>query len=119
VDESLNSYDFHDNTAFEVILTDPTVHMFASNYLRVRAFLGQYKNANPRWREYYRATVVVPITMFHNPAEIKRETVVGFLCIDSIKARFDRRDSLQILKLFCPLLWDTMVTLSNANADDI
>lgn len=59
----------------------------------------EYKNSNPRWRDFYIATMVVPISKVSGPNE---EGIVtyGFLCADAKDERaFDQRQKTINIKI--------------------
>lgn len=115
-DERHVTYKYDENTAFSKILDDENCYMFLSNWLRLRYFTGQYKNSNQAWRKFYVATVVVPITKMRSRAAINRDTVYGFICVDSKFGRFNRRSSRSILGLFAVLFLDVMLALGRTGS---
>jgi hypothetical protein len=110
-DEHLQSYPFESNTAFAEILTDHRCAIYHSNHLRWRAFWGAYKNANPRWKEFYSATSVMPISSHWNSQELNPETVIGFLCIDNRYGKFGTPYCRAILGIFVVFFNDMMLKL--------
>jgi len=60
---------------------------------------GDYQNGNPIWRKLYNATLIVPIG---SPSPAPSESVAGFLCVDSLSAKFDSN--------VCPVLGRTLAT---------
>jgi hypothetical protein len=110
-DEALESFLFEKNTAFLKILQDPNSYMFISNWLRLQAVFGWYINHNSDWCSYYGATVVMPITLHRNKVMIKPETVIGFICVDTLTGSFNKRMSRAILLLFVAMLHSMMVLL--------
>lgn len=110
-------YSVGDNTAFERILAPQAMNnYFISNDLR--AMGDGYRNGNPSWKQFYNATVVVPIkatNLSMEPAVLNEqsadryaptpisdkdieERIVGFLCVDSKEGRFDELASIRIIK---------------------
>ena len=110
-DEGSTAFLFNDHTAFSSILLNPKRYMFISNHLRLLSLLGKYTNKNPNWRRFYHATVVVPITAKRSAGEINRESVLGFITVDSKSGHFTKRTSRLVLSLFTELLFDSMVHL--------
>jgi hypothetical protein len=112
-DEGINSYSYEDNTAFQRILDDENCYMFLSNYLWLRATCGSYKNSNESWMNFYRAAIVLPITRMRNKKKINKDTVIGFLCVDSFRGRFWSRNSRTILLVFVVMIHDVMLLLGS------
>jgi hypothetical protein len=119
VDEHLQSYDYRDNTAFQVIIDDPTKDFYVNNYLGVSSVLGKYKNANKNWKKHYRATVVMPICSKKSPAHITVSSVVGFVCVDNMCGNFSRRYSRAVLGVFVALITDMMIKLGELESPTI
>jgi hypothetical protein len=100
IDEHMNWYPYKDNTAFERILDDPQVKVFVSNHLLLQNLLGNYKNTNPKWKSLYSACMVVPITKKTHSAEINKDSVLGFLCVDNRSGGFEQKIGLNLLQSF-------------------
>src|ERR1700692_4617475 len=110
-DEGSTAFLFDDHTAFSNILVNPRRYMFLSNHLLLRSLFRGYTNKNPDWRGFYRATVVVPITAKRRASEINKNSVLGFITVDSRRGHFTKSTSRLILSLFTELLFDSMVNL--------
>lgn len=100
IDEAMQWYPYQDNTAFTEILTDPNRAFYLSNDLRREARRGRYKNARPDWQSYYRACLVVPITVATHAAAIDERSVWGFLTVDNRGGGFDATCGCSLLKSF-------------------
>ncbi|MBB5031481.1 hypothetical protein [Prosthecobacter vanneervenii] len=74
------AYPLKDNTDFSHILTGASE--FLCNDLRKLEKEGHYTNNNPRWKEWYNATLVVPIMHRATPAD--KQNIYGFLTVDSL-----------------------------------
>ncbi len=110
-DEGSTAFRSDDHTAFSSILINPNRYMFVSNHLLFQSLMRRYTNKNPDWRKFYRATVVVPITSKRKQSEINKESVIGFITVDSRHGHFTKRTSRLILSLFTELVFDSMVHL--------
>lgn len=74
------AYPVKDNTDFSHILTGASE--FLCNDLKKLEKEGHYTNNNPRWKEWYNATLVVPIMHRATPAD--KQNIYGFLTVDSL-----------------------------------
>jgi hypothetical protein len=110
-DEGARAFTLEDHSAFSTIVANPKRYMFISNHLLLQSFLRQYINRNPDWRKYYRATAVAPITEKRRASDITKQSVIGFITVDSRHGRFTRRTSRAILSLFIELVYDSMIHL--------
>ncbi|HUB16203.1 MAG TPA: GAF domain-containing protein [Acetobacteraceae bacterium] len=119
IDETLGWFPYADNTAFNHILTDPGAKYFLSNHLRVMALFGRYKNIRPDWKQYYRACLVVPITLSSHGAAIHDGTVWGFLTVDNRGGGFDATCSCALLQSFARMYYSVLGELSTIPAADI
>lgn len=99
-DEALTTFNYKKNTAFREILDDDACDFFCSNYLRARHILKYYENDNRRWWKEYSATCVQPISDHIAAERIRPESVVGFLCVDSIRGRFRRDQAKALLSIY-------------------
>jgi hypothetical protein len=115
-DDFRHSYPMDANTAFSSILTNPSVDFYVENHLRLVSFFGRYKNANPDWKKSYHATVVARITTSRSAATITSDTVIGFVCVDSMKGTFQRRYSKAVLSVFVLFINDMMTKLGEIQA---
>jgi hypothetical protein len=113
-DEAIASYRFDANTAFERIISDQDSYMYVCNHLRLAHACGKYKNRNDAWREFYTATFVVPITLKRNKREIHEQTVIGFLCVDTLRGKFRAKNARSILLVFVVMLHDVMLLLGTS-----
>jgi hypothetical protein len=111
IDEALVSFSYKENTAFSTILDDPNSYMYISNYLKCASRMGRYLNRNADWRNYYSATVVLPVTLHRNKVMIKQDTVIGFLCVDTRTGKFNRKTSRAIILLFVVMMHSMMLLL--------
>ncbi len=100
-------YAAHANTAFNSILFDPSFRgVFVCDNL---AALPYYANVNANWRDYYNATLVVPIGAEHfsidcsGAQETKCFDLIAFLCIDSLKGSFNNEGCIAAARLLSKL----------------
>lgn len=112
IDEAMEWYPFADNTAFDQILTNPGSAHYLENHLRFRAMIGKYKNARPDWRKYYRACLVVPITLATHAVAINEKTVWGFLTVDNRGGGFDTTCGCPLLQSFGRMYYSLLGELS-------
>jgi hypothetical protein len=112
VDENLKWYEYRANTAFIQILDNNSKDSFLCNHLWLATLCGKYKNGNPRWTKFYSASIVAPITMKTHSAEINKESVLGFLCVDNRHGGFDSRSSIQILRSFARMFYFSFVSMA-------
>lgn len=76
----------------------------------------EYRNSNAEWKEYYKATIVVPIRIANKRnSKTKLEdsyTILGFLCVDSLSTHaFESSQRVYyqyIVKSFAALLYSVM-----------
>lgn len=101
-------YPFSDHSPFVSILTSGDGH-FVSNDLRSDARRGLYRNGNEHWPELYNAILVVPI---REPDILARENILGFLCIDSMTAKFDRDSALYMARIVANVVFYVISALS-------
>lgn len=104
-DVRLEKYVANSNSAFAHILSNDTRNFFyLSNDL---AKDQSYVNTNPRWREFYNATMVSPVRIENftdpKPAETEKYITWGFLCVDSMKATYRQDVELELLEAFADL----------------
>ena len=111
VHEQLNDFSYKQNTAFTRIIDDAAVDYYLNNHLRISNFIGRYENANHDWQKYYRATIVMPLTDKKSSARITATSVIGFLCVDNICGRFNRRYAKAVLSVFVIVITDMMIKL--------
>jgi len=108
-EESVNQH-YEQNTPFECIITNSRVDRWASNWLHLKSRLKLYKNTrNTRWKTYYNAAAVVPITEARAPAAIRNGSVYGFLCVDNHGGGFDEGPCAEILygfaRMYCSIIF--------------
>ena len=97
VDARLQNFPYTSNTAFdEIIKARAPSGRYVCNDLRREEMEGQYANSNTNWRDYYNATVVVPIK---SPNQNPQHGIAGFLCVDNWEGGFNDDTLLQLLKL--------------------
>lgn len=91
-------YPYTDHSPF-VDLVEPAdgIDFFLENNLRRAAREGRYRNSNPHRPRLYNATLVVPI---NPPGLAPGEGLVGFLCVDSLRARFDLNVCPSVARVF-------------------
>lgn len=110
-DEYKLDYPFAENTAFRRVLEDSTVDSYVNNDLLTSHRNGQYQNGNPDWRSSYNSTIVLPITSETASRKIDSNTVLGFLTVDSKKARFDDEVSKAVLGQYTVPIHDLLLML--------
>lgn len=98
---------FTSNTAIETILDEGNdFDFFFDNDLNSRA---HYMNLNPDWKNFYNATIVVPIK--HESSDVKESLPIGFLCVDSLEGQFDKK-SYKILASISDICYFVMTTIT-------
>jgi hypothetical protein len=115
-DEHLASYPFQANTAFRLILSDPSCGMYLSNHLKLQSRIGRYENANNNWHKYYSATIVLPISKNRHSEEINQDSVIGFVCVDNNCGRLHSRYCDAILGIFVIVINNMLVKLGEMSA---
>lgn len=123
VDEGLKSFHYEENTAFERIINDNNYYLYRCNWLRLATATGYYKNRNPKWKHFYHATIVLPITLNRNANAINKQSVIGFVCVDNMRGGFNMKFSRAALLIFVVMLHHTVVLLgwddpTTAGADE-
>ena len=91
--DTIRRYDT--NYVFKEIIEKPSCHHFISNNLAKHD--GYYNQSNEHWSDYYNRCLVVPIATSLEP-ESEAE-ILGFLCIDSMKGRFENDYFLSIVMI--------------------
>jgi hypothetical protein len=89
IDDHMQAFSYENNTAFARILSDRQP-FFVSNHLRLRSWVGSYKNSHKRWQKSYTATCVVPITSAVDSRDIYIDNTYGFVCVDSKSGGFNK-----------------------------
>lgn len=109
--ENGGQYKIGKNTAFKII-TDPTLknNFFYDDKLNELADAGYYENSNPKWRELYNATIVVPISMLLRK---NSRDVIGFLTVDNIKGGLANDTNKEFLFGIADLLYNVFLNYSN------
>lgn len=98
---STKEYSLTANTAFVDIIGSTTPNpTFRSNNLTLRALRNKYINGNNHWREFYNATLVVPIDLGERPSTA---TTQGFLCVDNFAGNFDAQICSSVLHIFAKM----------------
>lgn len=110
-DDTLPTYYYRENTAFKEIMNDPKKRWFVSNNLSRMAKKRRYQNAREGWEKDYTATLVVPITNQYEAENIKKDNVLGFLCIDNKGGGFDGRLCANAAFTFARITYGIMETL--------
>jgi hypothetical protein len=110
-DRALEGYPYTNNSAFKTILDNPSANRYHSNHLKWRAALGLYKNGNRAWRKSYSATMVIPVSDQGQPGAISRDTVLGFLCVDSRAGCFGGQVQRAFLSAYASICMDAMEKL--------
>ncbi|SFK19301.1 hypothetical protein [Bradyrhizobium sp. Gha] len=101
-------YPFTDHSPFVGILTSGH-ESFMSNDLQADASKGLYRNGNKHWPKLYNAILVVPI---REPDLLARENILGFLCIDSMTAKFDTGSALYMARIVANVIFYVISALS-------
>jgi hypothetical protein len=115
IDEALNIFPYEKNTAFKEIIDNENKYFYMNNWLSMSKFLRRYKNLNPQWKKYYRATLVVPITKYTHPQMINSDNVWGFICVDNKKGGFDSGAAPYILSSFAQICLNIFDRVPNFN----
>lgn len=115
VDEHKRSFPYAENTAFKRIFDEVDVDMYCNNDLVRTHKNDEYVNGNPNWSKLYNSCVVFPVTDKSDPTQINRQTCHGFLCVDSLRAKFDADLSREILLQYSLRLNNLLVELNRTN----
>lgn len=92
------TYPFGDHSPFVQIVSERGARdFFLSNDLRLDEREGRYQNGNPHWRRLYNATLIAPIKQ--PGLGSASEGMLGFLCVDSIDATFDKKACLHLARI--------------------
>jgi hypothetical protein len=103
-------YPYQEHSPFVDIISGSSGRdYYLCNDLRKAANEGSYRNGNKRWRKLYNATVIVPI---EEPGTVSRENLLGFLCVDSINAKFDEEVSLYLARIIANTVFYVVHSLS-------
>jgi len=90
-------YPYSDHSPFvDIVSGSANRNYYICNDLRQAWRAGIYKNGNQHWTKLYNATLIVPI---RTPGITVSENIIGFLCIDSLTAKFDTAIGLLIGRL--------------------
>jgi hypothetical protein len=104
------TYPYQNHSPFVDIVTGQTKDdFFISNDLRSLAKEGRYENGNPHWAKLYNSTVIVPIK---EPSTISSENILGFLCVDSLGAKFDQAVSVYMARIVANTVFYVISNLS-------
>lgn len=88
------------------IITNPAfenTYFYADNLQNLNIGNSPYKNSNPMWKEFYNATLVVPITMIVEKKDKKtgkkeiENNVLGFLSVDNFKGKLGTDENKEFL----------------------
>lgn len=115
LDGSMKIYDYKDNTAFHVILSEDhkDTTFFQDN---LTALNDTYKNTNPNWKELYNATAVVPICI---KDENDKQIIHALLCVDNFAGGLNIQSVKDILCAISDPLYlffvklESLATISN------
>lgn len=102
-------YPYSDHSPFVGIISGGAGNYFLSNDLRAAEKEGRYRNGNPHWRKLYNSTLIVAI---QEPDVFASENMLGFLCIDSMTAKFDDQSSLYIARIVAHTIFYVISVLS-------
>jgi uncharacterized membrane protein YsdA (DUF1294 family) len=103
-------YPYSDHSPFaEIISGGAKDGFYICNNLRAEAAKGLYRNKNKYWQRFYNSTLIVPIKA---PDTLTREDVIGFLCVDSLTAKFDEAICLYIARIAANTVFDVIYALS-------
>lgn len=94
---------------FDIVAGQTEGDVFLENDLVLAEEAGAYLNGNPSWKRLYRAALVVPIK---HPDGAANENIVGFLCIDSLKGRFDEVACVSMAKIVANCVFLAFLELS-------
>lgn len=104
-------YPISDHSPFvEIIGGSRPGDFFVSNNLRADEGEGKYKNGNPHWRKLYNSTLIVPIK---EPDVVASQNILGFLCVDSMNARFDQTTSVYLAQIIANTIFYVISSLSH------
>ena len=99
----------HHSPFLEIISGRTGNDFYLENDLRKAAASDRYRNGNPHWKRLYNSTVIVPI---REPNVRTSENIVGFLCVDSLNAKFDEQVCLIISNIVANTVFYVISSLS-------
>lgn len=101
------------NYPFKEIIENPSCSYFVAKNLRSQEIKGKYFNkSNPDWKSFYNSCIVVPITRSERAGDINRNSILGFLCIDSKSALPEKGTTLLLSQIISRQLSVFMVEIS-------
>lgn len=104
-------YPYTDHSPFVALVRQqPRMDFYLENNLRTAVHGRGYENGNGAWRKFYNATLVLPI---NPPAMAPNEDLIGFLCIDSLTARFDGDVCPSVARVFASSAFLAIFELTN------
>lgn len=103
-------YRYDEHSPFVDIVTGKVGDHYICNDLRTAAANSAYYNGNKRWWKLYNSTIVVPIKDPSTPSF--SENVVGFLCVDSVAAKFDHTICLHLSRIIANIIFYVIYDLS-------
>lgn len=86
---------------------------FINNDLQAAARRGEYRNGNKYWQKLYNATLIVPIK---DPGTLSADNLLGFLCVDSLTAKFDERVCVYTARIISNTIFYVIYSLSMLEA---
>lgn len=104
-DATLTVYALSDHSPFSDLVSSGSPGYFYSNDLRSDYSERRYKNSNPNYLKYYRATAIAPIS---NPGTLHNEDIIGFLCVDNPSGGFDDNGFRTVLETYATTIFYVM-----------
>ena len=103
-------YPYEDHSPFvDIILGKDGRDYYLCNDLRKAASEGTYRNGNKHWHKLYNATVIIAI---REPGIASYENILGFLCVDSMDAKFDETVLLYLGRIIANTVFYVISSLS-------
>lgn len=110
IDSRMIKFPIRENTAFINIVDENNPDtIFICNDLGANR---NYNNQNPEWSELYNSTLVVPIRYRFSSKGPDSADVLGFLCTDSLNAKFDSKVCTALLSAFGDSLYNLFLLIS-------
>ena len=106
--EGLYPFDKH-SPFVDIVAGRAAGDYYICNDLRTAFAKGTYRNGNRHWWKLYNSTIVVPIK---DPSTSFSENVVGFLCVDSVSAKFDQSVCLHVSRIIANVIFYVVYALS-------
>ena len=105
-----------ENTAFKYIIGEKSRRYFYFNNDLYREYvMGEYENSRPSWPKFYNATAVCAIK---NPSKDGVDEIIGFLCVDNFKGRFDKEITCETMKMITSSLYYVFSNLAVIDSAD-